>query len=81
MRDDELLPNRWHATGAEMALDFTPQFHKRISRNDGRNIWIALPPPKTLILAKTAYYRTWQQEEYQRLMNAGEDVVMLAANH
>lgn len=64
-----------------MAIDFTPQFHKRLSKNDGRILWVAVPPPRTLIPAKTVYYRTWQQEEGQRLRNAGEEVVTLAADH
>ena len=65
----------------KMAIDFTPQFHKKISKNDGRSAWVALPYPSTLIAAKADYYRTWQQEECQRLKNAGEEVVALATNH
>jgi len=64
-----------------MAIDFTPQFHKKLSKNDERGVWIALPHPRTLIPAKIAYYHAWQQEECQRLKNAGEEVVAFAANH
>lgn len=60
-----------------MALDFLPQFHMRIPQPDG-GIWIAAPYPETLVPAKQAYYRQWQCEEYQRLCNAGEEVIALA---
>lgn len=63
-----------------MAIDFTPQFHKKLSRNDGCGVWIVVPHPGTLIPEKIAYYRTWQQEECQRLRNAGEEVVAFAEN-
>lgn len=68
-------------TGANMAINFTPQFHKRLSTNNGRNVWVAIPHPKTLIPVKTAYYRTWQQEECQRLRQAGEEVIAFAISH
>lgn len=64
-----------------MAIDFTPQFHKRLSKGDGRNVWVAIPHPRTLIPVKTAYYRAWQQEECLRLTKAGEDVLSLAISH
>lgn len=60
-----------------MALDFLPQFHKRIA-HPGGGIWVAAPHPETLIPAKQAYYRKWQFEEYQRLCTAGEEVMALA---
>lgn len=60
-----------------MAIDFTPQFHRRTPQNNGRNVWVAIPHPKTLIQVKTAYYRAWQQEERLRLQSAGEDVMAL----
>ncbi|RZI44806.1 hypothetical protein EGT07_05205 [Herbaspirillum sp. HC18] len=64
-----------------MAIDFTPQFHKRLSKHNGRNIWVAIPHPRTLIPVKTAYYRAWQQEERLRLTNAGEEVLAFAVSH
>lgn len=64
-----------------MAIDFTPQFHKRISQNGGRNLWVAIPHPKTLIPVKTVYYRAWQHEECLRLQEAGEEVLAFAVSH
>jgi hypothetical protein len=64
-----------------MAIDFTPQFHKRLSQSNGRNVWVALPHPHTLIPVKTAYYRSWQQEERLRLQTAGEEVLVVAISH
>jgi len=64
-----------------MAIHFLPQFHKKISRSDGRNVWIAIPHPKTLIPVKTVYYRNWQQEECLRLQEAGEEVMAFAISH
>ncbi|OWW22152.1 hypothetical protein [Noviherbaspirillum denitrificans] len=64
-----------------MAIDFTPQFHKRLSRVGGHGVWVAVPYPRTLIPVKTLYYRTWQQEECARLRNAGEEVVTFAVSH
>jgi hypothetical protein len=60
-----------------MSLDFSPQFHRQISRPDG-SIWVASPRPESLIPDKQGYYRKWQFEEYQRLCAAGEVVVALA---
>lgn len=59
-----------------MGIDFVPQFHKQIAQGDGRNAWVALPLPKTLIAAKTGYYLAWQREECLRLHRAGERVVV-----
>lgn len=64
-----------------MALNFTPQFHRRLATSGERSIWVAIPHPRTLIPAKIAYYRAWQQEEWQRLTNAGEEVIALAISH
>lgn len=64
-----------------MAIDFTPQFHRKLTRNDKRAVWVAVPHPGTLIPAKKAYYRAWQQEEWLRLTKAGEEVVALAITH
>ncbi|KRB82179.1 hypothetical protein [Noviherbaspirillum sp. Root189] len=61
-----------------MTLDFLPQFHDRISHPNGGNIWVSAPHPETLIPMKQNYYRIWQCEEYQRLCDAGEEVVALA---
>lgn len=58
-----------------MKINFNPQFHKRISHSDGGNAWVATPLPKTLIAAKTLYYRVWQRDEGMRLQRAGERVV------
>ncbi|HZW21358.1 hypothetical protein [Noviherbaspirillum sp.] len=62
-----------------MAIDFTPQFHKRLSRNSGHGVWVPVPHPRTLIPVKTQYYRAWQQEECLRLRSAGEEVMAAAA--
>lgn len=64
-----------------MGIDFTPQFHRKLSKNNGRNVWVAIPHPRTLIPVKTVYYRTWQQEECVRLRIAGEEVVAVAISH
>lgn len=47
-----------------MAIDFTPQFHKRISQQPERSVWVAIPHPRTLIPVKTIYYRAWQQSVF-----------------
>ena len=64
-----------------MAIDFTPQFHRKLSGNGEHTVWVAVPHPGTLIPAKRAYYRTWQQEEWLRLTKAGEEVVALPVSH
>ena len=64
-----------------MGIDFTPQFHRKLSRNKDGNVWIAIPHPKTLVPVKTMYYRTWQQEERLRLVNAGEEVLAFPVSH
>jgi hypothetical protein len=70
-----------HPTRTEMAIDFIPQFHKRLSRNNEHGVWVAAPPPRTAIPAKTVYYRVWQKDECQRLINAGEEVVAFAVSY
>ena len=64
-----------------MAINFIPQFHKRVSQNPEQSVWVAIPHPKTLIPVKTIYYRNWQQEECLRLQNAGEEVLSFAVSH
>lgn len=64
-----------------MGIDFTPQFHRMLSRHKSANVWVAIPHPKTLIPVKTAYYRAWQQEECARLRSAGEEVLALPISH
>lgn len=63
-----------------MVIDFVPQFHKEIAQSDGRNAWVAMPLPKTLIPAKTGYFRAWQREECLRLRKAGARVVVVASD-
>ncbi|MFC7517533.1 hypothetical protein ACFQUU_21205 [Herbaspirillum sp. GCM10030257] len=61
-----------------MELNFSPQFHKKISYKDGRAIWVATPHPATLIPMKTRYYQAWQREERLRLQDYGDEVMTLA---
>lgn len=58
-----------------MTVSFEPQFHRRIGRNQNVSAWIALPPPETLVPAKSAFYRQWQLEERMKLQAAGETVL------
>lgn len=58
-----------------MSIDFVPQFHQRISRGRGQEVWVAIPQPKALIPVKPVYYLAWQQEECLRLQKAGEEVL------
>jgi len=60
-----------------VAINFTPQFHRRLSLRN-KDVWVALPYPKTLIPAKTIYYRNWQQEESLRLAQEGETVLVIS---
>jgi hypothetical protein len=64
-----------------MAIDFTPQFHKRISPRREGSVWVAIPHPRTLMPVKTTYYSAWQQEERLRLQDAGEEVLAFAVSH
>jgi hypothetical protein len=61
-----------------MSLDFSPQFHKRLSYNNGQWIWVATPHPKTVMPIKMRFYQAWQREEYARLRRSGADVMAIA---
>lgn len=64
-----------------MAIDFIPQFHRKLTQNGSYSVWVALPHPRTLIAAKTNYYRAWQREECAKLESAGEVVLAFAITH
>jgi hypothetical protein len=63
-----------------MAIDFTPQFHRKVSHSAGACVWVAIPHPRTLMPVKTIYYRVWQQEEHLRLQRAGETVLAIGSH-
>jgi hypothetical protein len=67
--------------GAGMSLNFTPQFHRRLSSKETRAVWVPLPHPKTVIPVKAMYYRTWQQEESMRLRELGDEVLCFPISH
>ncbi|QAU33946.1 hypothetical protein [Janthinobacterium sp. 17J80-10] len=58
-----------------MASSFEPQFHKRVLRDKGDSIWVALPQPRTLLPVKITFYRRWQCEERLKLEELGETVL------
>jgi hypothetical protein len=64
-----------------MRLNFSPQFHLRLSGDRDRHLWVAAPRPRTLIAAKAHYYIAWQREEGIRLQNAGEEVIALPISY
>jgi hypothetical protein len=64
--------------GVNMGLDFSPQFHKRLSYREGHSIWVAAPYPKTLVPIKMRLYQAWRREEHARLQRAGADVMAIA---
>jgi hypothetical protein len=63
-----------------MAIDFTPQFHRKVSHSAGACVWVAIPHPRTLMPVKTIYHRVWQQEEHLRLQRAGETVLAIGSH-
>jgi hypothetical protein len=67
--------------GASMSLNFTPQFHRKLSTKETHAVWVPLPHPKTVIAVKTMYYRTWQQEESMRLRERGDEVLCFPISH
>ncbi|NEX60882.1 hypothetical protein [Noviherbaspirillum galbum] len=64
-----------------MPLDFTPQFHRKLSTQEKNKVWAPLPHPWTVIVIKRQYYRAWQEEESRRLREMGEDVLAFPMSH
>ncbi len=64
-----------------MDINFTPQFHQKLTRSDDEVVWVALPRPYTLLALKERFYRDWETEERTRLEQAGDVVLAFAVSH